>query len=100
MVCFFKDAITDLINDFRVNYFSDTCIATKSSIEAALNQTGAIASESVCRRDSSVLAIVLLVGTLWLALTVLQLRESPYLSRVLREVVSEYALPIGVIVFR
>lgn len=97
MVCFFKDAISDLIADFRSNYLSAAC-AQKYSQAPPLNSSGL--ADEICRRDSSLLALILLVGTLWLALSILHFRQGAYITRVFREILSEYALPIGVIVFR
>lgn len=42
--------------------------------------------------------MVLLAGTLGLALWLFGMRSSPYLTRLKRELLSDYALPIGVLV--
>ena len=98
MVCFFVDAIRDTYNNFATNYMSDSC--SNLTIDSSLNTTVNLITNGHCERETSVLAIVLLLGTLWLSLSVLQLKESPYLNRVVRGAIAEYALPIGVIVFR
>ena len=98
MVCFLVDAIRDTYDNFAHNYMSDSCL--NQTIDSTINSTIDSITNGPCERETSVLAIVLMLGSLWLSLSVLQLKESPYLNRVIRGAIAEYALPIGVIVFR
>lgn len=50
-----------------------------------------------CRREVSLLFIILMLATLWLGLTLSNLTRTPYLSPKLRELLSDYALPLAVI---
>ncbi|EFO89667.1 CRE-ABTS-2 protein [Caenorhabditis remanei] len=53
----------------------------------------------VCDPAEPLLFIFLLFGTTWLSMTIISFRSSPYLSRWKRDLVSDYALPIAVLVF-
>ena len=52
-----------------------------------------------CNADESFLALVLMLGTLWLGVTLFNFKKTPFLSRRKREILSDYALPVAVIVF-
>uniref|UniRef100_A0A8R1HP67 PTS EIIA type-2 domain-containing protein n=3 Tax=Caenorhabditis japonica TaxID=281687 RepID=A0A8R1HP67_CAEJA len=53
----------------------------------------------LCDPAEPLLFIFLLFGTTWLSMTIISFRSSPYLSRWKRDLVSDYALPIAVLVF-
>ncbi|RWS30465.1 sodium bicarbonate transporter-like protein 11 [Leptotrombidium deliense] len=90
-VCFVVDAAKDVVNSFLSDYF---CIQ-----QIALNGTSDELTTSSCLRESSLLYVILMVGTVWLSVTVYNFNKTPYLSAKVREFLSDYALPIGVIVF-
>ena len=50
-------------------------------------------------RAVSILSLVLMIGTVWLSLSIYNFKDSPFLSVRIRGMVSEYALPLGVILF-
>ncbi|KAG8453282.1 hypothetical protein GDO86_000062 [Hymenochirus boettgeri] len=50
-------------------------------------------------RESAVLSLMLMLGTLWLGHTVYQFKKSPYLHSRVREMLSDCALPISVLTF-
>uniref|UniRef100_A0AAQ4PZS6 Bicarbonate transporter-like transmembrane domain-containing protein n=1 Tax=Gasterosteus aculeatus aculeatus TaxID=481459 RepID=A0AAQ4PZS6_GASAC len=50
-------------------------------------------------RERPVLCLLLMLGTLWLGYALYLIKRSPYLSGRVREVVSDCALPISVLVF-
>lgn len=50
-----------------------------------------------CERSVGLLFILLMVGTLWISLTLYRFRTSPFLSKTKRELLSDYALPLGVL---
>ncbi|XP_078264916.1 solute carrier family 4 member 11 isoform X2 [Rhinoraja longicauda] len=52
-----------------------------------------------CGRDTAVLSLVLMLGTLWLGYTLFQFKKSPFLHARVRETLSDCALPISVLVF-
>ncbi|CAB3410439.1 unnamed protein product [Caenorhabditis bovis] len=53
----------------------------------------------LCDPAHVLLFIFLMFGTVWLGMTIMSFRSSPYLSRRKRDVLSDYALPISVLVF-
>ncbi|XP_017263591.1 sodium bicarbonate transporter-like protein 11 isoform X2 [Kryptolebias marmoratus] len=53
----------------------------------------------VCTRERPVLCLLLMLGTLWLGYTLYLIKRSPYLNGKIREVVSDCALPISVVIF-
>ncbi|KAM4708132.1 solute carrier family 4 member 11 isoform 2-T2 [Discoglossus pictus] len=50
-------------------------------------------------RESAVLSLMLMFGTLWLGHTLYQFKKSPYLHSRVREMLSDCALPISVLTF-
>ncbi|XP_048826216.1 sodium bicarbonate transporter-like protein 11 isoform X3 [Brienomyrus brachyistius] len=53
----------------------------------------------LCTRDRAVLCVLLMLGTLWLGYTLYQFKRSPFLHAQVREVLSDCALPISVLIF-
>lgn len=51
-----------------------------------------------CHRDTSILYLLLMFGTLWLALFLYNFRKTPYLTRSRREWLADYALPASVLI--
>ncbi|PIO75960.1 HCO3- transporter family protein [Teladorsagia circumcincta] len=52
----------------------------------------------LCRRDTSILYMLLMFGTLWLGLFLYNFRKTPYLTRSRREWLADYALPASVLI--
>uniref|UniRef100_A0A670YT51 Solute carrier family 4 member 11 n=1 Tax=Pseudonaja textilis TaxID=8673 RepID=A0A670YT51_PSETE len=50
-------------------------------------------------RETAVLSLMLMLGTLWLGHTLYQFKKSPYLHPRVREILSDCALPISVLTF-
>ncbi|KAM6999883.1 solute carrier family 4 member 11-like [Tautogolabrus adspersus] len=53
----------------------------------------------VCTRERPVLCLLLMLGTLWFGYALYLIKRSPYLNSTVREVVSDCALPISVVIF-
>ncbi|KAE9549630.1 hypothetical protein FO519_007152 [Halicephalobus sp. NKZ332] len=51
-----------------------------------------------CDRSVGLLFVLLLCGTLWISLTLYNFRTTPFLTKIKREILADYSLPIGVIV--
>jgi len=49
--------------------------------------------------EVSFLSLILMMGTLWLGVTLFDFKKTPFLSRRKREILSDYALPVSVVVF-
>lgn len=93
------DALKHVVGDFKEHYV--TC--QTSVVSAIANVTNTTASTLVehpsCQREASLLYIILMLGTVWFGVTVFNFIKTPYLSHQKRELLSDYALPVAVIVF-
>ncbi|XP_026002276.1 sodium bicarbonate transporter-like protein 11 isoform X2 [Astatotilapia calliptera] len=52
----------------------------------------------LCTRERPILCLLLMLGTLWLGYTLYLIKRSPYLNDKIREVVSDCALPVSVLI--
>ncbi|CAL8356029.1 unnamed protein product [Merluccius merluccius] len=52
----------------------------------------------LCTRERPILCLLLMLGTLWLGYALYLIKRSPYLNGKIREVVSDCALPISVVI--
>ncbi|XP_077388420.1 solute carrier family 4 member 11-like isoform X2 [Festucalex cinctus] len=53
----------------------------------------------ICSREIPILCLLLMLGTLWLGYALYLVKRSPYMNGKVREVVSDCALPISVLLF-
>ncbi|CAG2105510.1 unnamed protein product [Medioppia subpectinata] len=53
--------------------------------------------ELICRRESSLLFLLLMLGTVWLAVSLFNFNKTPYLQASKRELLADYALPCAVL---
>ncbi|XP_067220977.1 solute carrier family 4 member 11-like isoform X2 [Chanodichthys erythropterus] len=53
----------------------------------------------LCTRERPILCLLLMLGTLWLGYVLFLIKRSPFLHAKVREVVSDCALPISVVIF-
>jgi len=51
-----------------------------------------------CARDSSLLYLLLALGTVWLGTFLYKFKQTPYLTSAKRELLTDYALPVSVII--
>ena len=51
-----------------------------------------------CSRDSSLLYLLLALGTVWLGTFLYKFKQTPYLTSAKRELLTDYALPVSVII--
>ncbi|XP_061166083.1 solute carrier family 4 member 11-like isoform X1 [Saccostrea echinata] len=119
---FSADAIKDTIKDFNKNYHTDAChhvIHSNSSNQnpSLLNNslttvstmtTGNSSNSSVtvsppgggieeCLRENSILFLLLMLGTVWLGITLFNFTKTPFLNAGKREMLADYALPVAVL---
>jgi len=110
-IAFIKDSTTSLAHTFRDNYWSENCNRTEFDTDITtpapednltisyLKSDDKVAAIKPCNPDESFLALVLMLGTLWLGVTLFNFKKTPFLSKRKREILSDYALPVSVIVF-
>lgn len=65
--------------------------------ELQYNITHQVTDGVTCNRGTSILYMLLMLGTLWLAMFLYNFRKTPYLTRSKREWLADYALPASVL---
>jgi len=112
------DAMKHLAGSFSANYNNAACAvedlqsAHKDSIGETLvspvvsaiahnitKRAAEISDDLPCQREVSLLYLILMLGTVWLGVSLFDFIKTPYLSSRRRELLSDYALPVAVIVF-
>lgn len=90
--------------DFSRNYATVACKQyddywkmQRANTTLSMNVTGAFVSEP-CARDTSLLYILLTLGTVWLGTFLYKFKQTPYLTSAKRELLTDYALPVSVII--
>ncbi|XP_071087191.1 solute carrier family 4 member 11-like isoform X1 [Haliotis cracherodii] len=68
------------------------------NMSTTLSDLAQHAPEEVCRRDISMLYLVLLFGTVWIGVTLFNFKNTPYLTLGKREILADYSLPVAVII--
>uniref|UniRef100_A0A8C4NXH1 Solute carrier family 4 member 11 n=1 Tax=Dicentrarchus labrax TaxID=13489 RepID=A0A8C4NXH1_DICLA len=71
----------------------------RSEVAAGLALNALPESLIQCTRERPVLCLLLMLGTLWMGYTLYQFKRSPFLHAKVREVLSDCALPISVLLF-
>lgn len=123
VIAFITDAGKDLMKNFHKYYYSPACQFasnsgfgsnqsailtnafnyTDSTTQSFNNQVASLIpsldeSSYICRRETSLLFLLLMLGTLWLATTLYKFNKTPFLEAGKRELLADYALPTAVIV--
>ena len=111
------DAMKHLAASFSANYDNEICDVedrhddqeehselsgplTSSIIHNITKRAAAISQEDlVCQKEVPLLYLILMLGTVWLGLTLFDFVKTPFLSARKRELLSDYSLPVAVIVF-
>ncbi|XP_007958187.1 sodium bicarbonate transporter-like protein 11 [Orycteropus afer afer] len=120
-ITFVLDAIKGMVKIFRKYYYGYhssnyytrktsslvSLLGLNTSIHADLNASlltrpSELTSEDShvhVGRDTAVLSLLIMLGTLWLGYTLYQFKRRPYLHPYVREILSDLALPISVLTF-
>ncbi|KAM4900491.1 solute carrier family 4 member 11 isoform 2-T2 [Sylvia borin] len=112
-ITFVLDAIKGIYKVFKKYYHHDHTGGGKSQADAipglGINTTflmnSSVSENQTCThdvhygRETAVLSLMLMLGTLWLGHTLYQFKKSPYLHARVREILSDCALPISVLTF-
>ncbi|XP_043825569.1 sodium bicarbonate transporter-like protein 11 isoform X2 [Dromiciops gliroides] len=104
-ITFVLDAVKGMIKIFQKYYFrghgshhSPTDLGLNASL--LINSSNTIDSEGdTPGRETALLSLMLMLGTVWLGHTLYQFKKSPYLHGRVREALSDCALPISVLTF-
>ncbi|ESO92620.1 hypothetical protein LOTGIDRAFT_216724 [Lottia gigantea] len=101
---FSADAIVDTIHEFNKNYNTEDCNKTEEAVittTIASNITTTLPTPTNithCLPENSILFLFLMLGTLWLGLTLFNFTKTPYLNAGKREILADYALPVAVLI--
>uniref|UniRef100_A0A672R6C9 Sodium bicarbonate transporter-like protein 11 n=1 Tax=Sinocyclocheilus grahami TaxID=75366 RepID=A0A672R6C9_SINGR len=112
-IAFVADAVKGTVKIFHEYYHAPTLAngstaelnrisGSLRSGELNLTETGPVTlpeSFILCTRARPLLFMLLMLGTLWVGYTLYQFRRSPFLHVKMREILSDCALPISVLVF-
>ncbi|XP_027561365.1 sodium bicarbonate transporter-like protein 11 isoform X4 [Neopelma chrysocephalum] len=86
----------DAISSLGIN----TTFLMNSSVSRSMSLENQTCTQGVhYGRETAVLSLMLMLGTLWLGHTLYQFKKSPYLHARVREILSDCALPISVLTF-
>ncbi|RVE56947.1 hypothetical protein OJAV_G00211360 [Oryzias javanicus] len=85
------------LEDFRQG--GEVLEGNRSEVAARLVLNALPESIIQCSRERPVLCLLLMLGTLWMGYTLYQFKRSPFLHAKVREVLSDCALPISVLLF-
>uniref|UniRef100_A0A7E4VBW0 HCO3_cotransp domain-containing protein n=1 Tax=Panagrellus redivivus TaxID=6233 RepID=A0A7E4VBW0_PANRE len=87
------------VHDSFVNNYYDCDEKYEEKLQAAVaTNTTATFTGVPCQRATSILYMLLMSGTLWLAFSLYNFRKTPYLTRSRREWLADYALPASVLI--
>lgn len=97
-----------IILDFTQHYSTNACKQyddywrirrLNKNTTINITKTGeGVAFDDQCSRDSSLLYILLALGTVWLGTFLYKFKQTPYLTSAKRELLTDYALPVSVII--
>ncbi|XP_064477562.1 solute carrier family 4 member 11-like isoform X2 [Ornithodoros turicata] len=104
-IAFCVDAGRDVFKNFQSYYYSSECERPFPSTEdlafliRAANNTTDVLAQALpnCHRENSLLFLLLMLGTVWLAVSLYNFNKTPYLQASKREMLADYALPVAVI---
>ncbi|XP_060581235.1 solute carrier family 4 member 11-like [Ruditapes philippinarum] len=99
-IAFTIDAIKNTVHNFGEHYNIPECGENYNSSQVALENTMNNVTTPIreCERDVSLLYLLLLLGTLWLGVTLYNFTKTPYLNPGKRELLADYSLPVAVII--
>ncbi|XP_064617136.1 solute carrier family 4 member 11-like isoform X2 [Liolophura sinensis] len=104
---FSADAIRDTVRNFKSNYYNEACqnlSAALTSVTPSLDVNMSVtdhmtqAAPPECLKENSILFLLLMLGTLWLGLTLYNFTTTPFLNAGRREILADYALPTAVLI--
>ena len=116
-IAFITDSTKNMVKTFNKHYWADVCYDEgkshddhgSSPLGNAINGTAQYLNDSLahkedysaddCSPEVAFLSLILMLGTVWLGVTLFDFTKTPFLNKAKREFLSDYALPVSVIVF-
>lgn len=96
VVAFTVDALHDVLH--LISQYNEQLANGLSVSHVHGNLTG-VSEQSLITVDSIYLYVLLIIGTLWFAVALYNFKFSLYMNIIIRDTLSDYALPISVMVF-
>jgi len=108
-IAFCVDAGRDTLKNFREKYHGCQDMDFVSSNDSTTEESMSILSEMLsenstmspvmaeCDRASSLLFLLLMLGTVWIGVSLYNFNKTPYLQAGKREALADYSLPIAVV---
>lgn len=104
-IAFCVDAGRDAHKNFQKYYYASECTEQQVSLSQLSdwlsNSTNNRSQSQIgipdCKRENSLLFLLLMFGTVWLAVSLYNFNKTPYLQASKREMLADYALPVAVI---
>ncbi|XP_070197517.1 solute carrier family 4 member 11-like [Littorina saxatilis] len=102
-IAFSVDAFKNTASNFAKYYNAEICDTgyNKTAALLALNSTASddtLSDLLTCKREISVLYLLLLLGTAWVGVMLYNFTRTPYLTAGKREILADYSLPIAVVI--
>ena len=109
-IAFITDSTKNMVKSFNKNYWDPKCQGeshddpVQNDYATPLAGAGNITASAytlteACHPEESFLSLILMLGTVWLGVTLFEFTKTPFLNKAKREILSDYALPVAVIVF-
>ncbi len=115
-IAFIVDSTGNMVKIFQEHYYGGHCYAepmptarpnaTSSSsnltdhlVAKFSGPTASFAPDEECWPDVCFLSLILMLGTVWLGVTLFEFTKRPFLNKGKRQLLSEYALPLAVVTF-
>ena len=99
-IAFIVDSTKDTVHDFEDCYIHENKhnVTVTTTATTPTNHSGCPKQYDKCGADSSLLYLLLALGTLWFGLFLYNFTKTPYLNHGKRELLADYSLPAAVIV--
>ncbi|XP_037071831.1 sodium bicarbonate transporter-like protein 11 [Pollicipes pollicipes] len=99
-IAFCVDATRDTVHNFQRNYLSPACLGVSEGANVTNYDVtnGTVVVIDQCLRENSMLYLLLMLGTLWVGVSLYNFNKTPYLEANKREMLADYALPVAVLV--
>ncbi|XP_037071841.1 sodium bicarbonate transporter-like protein 11 [Pollicipes pollicipes] len=99
-IAFCVDATRDTVHNFQRNYLSPACLGVSEEANVTNYDVtnGTVVVIDQCLRENSMLYLLLMLGTLWVGVSLYNFNKTPYLEANKREMLADYALPVAVLV--
>ncbi|XP_076371246.1 solute carrier family 4 member 11-like isoform X2 [Tachypleus tridentatus] len=104
-IAFCVDAGRDVCKNFQKYYYAPACVEQETYLSkfsdwldnSTNNNSQSLIALPDCKRENSLLFLLLMFGTVWLAVSLYNFNKTPYLQASKREMLADYALPVAVI---